>query len=294
MLSVLITIYHYNLYPLVQQLHQQCEAANIPFEILTQDDASESVHNLENQKINQLKYAQFFVLPKNVGYRENKNLLAQKAKYPWLLILDGDCVIPQKDFIQNYLNAIQENVDGVYGGRKHPEVCPSDQQKLRWKYGKFMEDNPLDNRMKKPYESFLFNNTLIRKSIFEQVKFDASFQKYGHDDTLFSFELKRIGARLHHLDNPVVHDDIDSNEVYYQKTKGATDNLLYLYKNKKVPANYTKLLRLIHFLHATKMYYLVQFAYKFLEKPLQKNLTGSQPSLLAFNCFRLGYACQKL
>ena len=78
MLSVLITIYHYNLYPLVQQLHQQCEAANIPFEILTQDDASESVHNLENQKINQLKYAKFFVLPKNVGYRENKTYWPKK------------------------------------------------------------------------------------------------------------------------------------------------------------------------------------------------------------------------
>lgn len=294
MLSVLITIYHYNLYPLVQQLHQQCVEAKIPFEILTQDDASHSIHNLENEKINSLTHARFFVLENNVGYRENKNLLAQKAKYPWLLILDGDCVISQENFIQNYLDAIPKNVDGVYGGRKHPEVCPSNQQKLRWKYGKFMEDNPLENRLKKPYESFLFNNTLIKKSVFDQVKFDASFQKYGHDDTLFSFELKRIGAKLHHINNPVIHNDLDTNEVFYQKTKGAMDNLIYLYQKQKIPHQYTKLLTLIYFLQTIKMTFLVGWFYGLFQNFIEKNLTGENPSLFWFNYFRLGYVCQKI
>ena len=52
MLSILITIYHYNLLPLVKEIHQQCVDLEIDFEILTQDDASNSIHNLENEKIN--------------------------------------------------------------------------------------------------------------------------------------------------------------------------------------------------------------------------------------------------
>ena len=51
MLSILITIYNYNLLPLVEDIHQQCLDLGIDFEILTQDDASNSIHNLENEKI---------------------------------------------------------------------------------------------------------------------------------------------------------------------------------------------------------------------------------------------------
>ena len=78
MLSILITIYNYNLYPLVLQLHQQCEKLNIDYEILCQDDASKSVLNEENRKINTLENCSFFELEINVGYRENKNILVSK------------------------------------------------------------------------------------------------------------------------------------------------------------------------------------------------------------------------
>ena len=42
MLSILIPIYNYNSYPLVQELHKQCLESDIDFEILCQDDASNS------------------------------------------------------------------------------------------------------------------------------------------------------------------------------------------------------------------------------------------------------------
>jgi glycosyltransferase involved in cell wall biosynthesis len=293
MLSILITIYNYNLYPLVLQLHQQFEKLNIDYEILCQDDASKSVLNEENRKINTLENCSFFELEINVGYRENKNILVSKSKYDWLLILDGDCLIHQNDFIKKYVDSITY-YDGIYGGRTHPEKCPSNQKMLRWKYGKFMEDNPLENRLKKPFESFLFNNTLIKKSIFNQIKFDASFKKYGHDDTLFSYELKRLGAKINHIDNPVEHHDIDDNEVYYHKTKDAMDNLFYLYQTKKIDFNYTKLLRTLNFLEKTKLYLLPKMVYKVFEKPIEINLTGNKPYLFVFNLFRLGYICGKV
>ena len=291
MLSVLITIYNYNLYPLVKELQKQCVSCNIEFEILTQDDASNSTLNLENEKINSLPNCSFFVLDKNVGYRENKNILARKAKFPLLLILDGDCKIDNPNFIKNYLNAL-ENYDGVYGGRIHPEKSFSPQQSLRWKYGKFMEDQTVEQRNKSPYRSFLFNNTLIRKEVFNQVKFDSTFKKYGHDDTLFSFELKKLNAKLKHIENPVIHDDIDSNAVFYNKTKHSLENLFFLYKTNKIDTNHSKMITLFEKL---KRFYLVKpisFFYSLLNSVIEKNLTGNNPKLFWFNVFRLGYFCK--
>ena len=221
MLSILITIYNYNLFPLVQELQCQCIENKIDFEILTQDDASNSIHNIENEKINALQFCSFFILEKNVGYRENKNILVQKSKYENLLILDGDCKINTSNFIKNYIDNFT-SYDAIYGGRIHPEKAPSSNQLLRWKYGKLMEDQAIDKRLQKPYRTFLFNNTFIKKEIFNAIKFDSSFKKYGHDDTLFSFELKKINASITHIDNPVIHDDIDSNIVFYTKNERIT------------------------------------------------------------------------
>jgi glycosyltransferase involved in cell wall biosynthesis len=293
MLSILITIYNYNLVPLVEKLNEQCTNLGIDYEILTQDDASHSPFNEENRLIKKIENCYFFELENNVGYRENKNILVSKSKYDWLLIIDGDCLIHQDDFIKNYIENIN-NFDGIYGGRVHPNVCPSPKKMLRWKYGKFMEDNPLENRLKKPFESFLFNNTLIKKSIFNQIKFDASFKKYGHDDTLFSFELKRLGAKLNHIYNPVEHHDLDDNVIYYQKTKDAMDNLFFLYQTKKIDYQYSKLLRTLHFLEKTKLYIFPKFIYKIFESSIERNLTGNQPYLLVFNLFRLGYICGRV
>ncbi|BCY28721.1 glycosyltransferase family 2 protein [Flavobacterium okayamense] len=291
MLSILITIYNYNLFPLVEELYSQCISCNIDFEILTQDDASNSTLNIENEKINSLPHCSFFVLKENVGYRENKNILVQKSKYDLLLILDGDCKIDNPNFIKNYLNSF-ENFDGVYGGRIHPEKPFSPKQTLRWKYGKFMEDQSIEQRNKSPYRSFLFNNTLIRKEIFNQVKFDNSFKKYGHDDTLFSFELKKINARLKHIENPVIHDDIDSNIVFYNKTKHSLENLFFLYTTNKIDTNHSKMITLFEKL---KLYYLVKpisLIYSVLNPIIEKNLTGNNPKLFWFNVFRLGYFCK--
>ena len=63
------------------------------------------------------------------------------------------------------------------------------------------------------FESLLFNNTLILKSEFNKVKFDKTITLYGHDDTQFSFELSKIKSKVNHIENPILHNDIDENET---------------------------------------------------------------------------------
>ncbi len=292
MLSILLTIYNYNLFPLVVELHKQCVKSGIEFEILCQDDASKSVLNTENEKINSLSNCNFRILDENVGYRENKNILAARAKYNYFLIMDGDCNIINSNFIQNYIDAIV-GFDAVYGGRLHSEKCPSNNQKLRWKYGKFIEDKSCENRIISPYQCFLFNNTAISKALFDKIKFDGNVKKYGHDDTLFSYKMMCLQSNIKHIENPVEHNDIDSNLVYINKTKASLENLLDLYHDKKIDPNYIKILRLFVFLETTKLSFFISKIYQLFEKIIFKNLEGKNPKLWVFNFFRIGYLCSK-
>ena len=277
--------------PVVQELKKQCENCRIEFEIIAQDDASKSEFNVENEKINQLSNCRFIALEKNVGYRENKNIMVEMSKFDNLIILDGDCIILNSNYIQNYINQIPF-YDGVYGGRIHNKTCPSGNQKLRWKYGFFIEDKDSEERLKNPHSSFLFNNTLIKKKCFNAVKFDSSFKKYGHDDTQFSFQLMKKKYKLHHIENPIEHNDIDSNIIYYDKTKGSIENLLVLYKSKKIDSKYMKMTRIFSQIEKLKLNFILSYGYQLIEKRIEKNLISDNPSLLVFNLFRLGYLCK--
>ncbi|MFV5691253.1 glycosyltransferase family 2 protein [Flavobacterium sp. LT1R49] len=290
MLSILVPIYNYNVYPLVLELHKQCTDCGITFEILCQDDASQSSLNVFNENINALSNCSFDSLKKNLAHRENRNSLAEKAQFNYLLFIDGDSLIIHDNYIQKYIENFTD-FDILYGGRLHPEKCPSDNQKLRWKYGRFFEDKAAVNRNKNQFQSLLFNNTVIKKDCFDKVKFDKNIKKYGHDDTQLSYHLSLLKSKVNHIENPVEHGEIDTNLDYLNKTKESLENLITLYKEEKIAIDFIKLIQLYHFLKRTKSTFIISKLYSIIEKSLFKNLTGDNPNLLVFNMFRIGYLC---
>lgn len=290
MLSILVPIYNFNVVPTVEELHRQCVEQDIIFEIICQDDASQSDLNRFNENINDLSNCSFVSLKNNISHRKNRNDLAAQSKYDWLLFLDGDSIITNKNYIYHYIKEIN-TFDIVYGGRLHPEKCPSNNQKLRWKYGRYMEDQSATEREKKGYSALLFNNTLIKKECFETVKFDTNTTKYGHDDTQLSYRLSRKPFTLKHLENPVEHGDIDTNHDYLSKTMQSLENLQQLYQTKTIDSKFVKLLSLYDFLVRTKLQYGIALFFKIFSKALEQNLKSNSPKLFFFNCFRLGYLC---
>lgn len=290
MLSILVPIYNYNVYPLAGELHKQCTDCGINFEILCQDDASKSILNAINEKVNILSHCSFTALEENLAHRGNRNSLAKQAKFDFLLFIDGDSKIIQPDFIKKYIVNLKD-YDVIYGGRLHPEKCPSNNQNLRWKYGKFIEDKSAENRNKNPYQSLLFNNTVIKKDCFNKVKFDRNMKKYGHDDTQLSYELSLLNAKVNHIKNPVEHGDIDKNKDYLNKTKESLENLILLYEEQKVDIKFVRMLRLYHYCNITGAALVISKIYGIFEKSLLKNLTGNNPTLIQFNLFRVGYLC---
>ncbi|MFV5696106.1 glycosyltransferase family 2 protein [Flavobacterium sp. LB3P122] len=292
MLSILVPIYNYNVYPLVLELHRQSLESNIVFEIIVIDDGSNSEINEENNSINLLENCFFTPLNKNIGLSSNRNLLASKAKYINLLFIDGDSVIIKPNYVKDFIDADAiENVDIIYGGRVHPETVFSSNQKLRWKYGRTIEDKTATRRNSAGYITLMFNNTLIKKDCFNQIKFDENLTKYGHEDTLFAYQASLSNLRVKHIDNPIEHSDIDESSIFISKVKNSLDNLNLIDLEHKIDPNFVKILRLYHFFKKYKLNFVVASFYILLNKMLYKQLISNNPSLFLFNAYRIGYLC---
>nr|WP_315248408.1 glycosyltransferase [uncultured Flavobacterium sp.] len=290
MLSILIPTYNYNVYNLVLELHKQSMESGIIFEIIVIDDGSNSQTNEANTQINLLKNSSFIPLDKNIGLSSNRNLLASTANYENLLFIDGDSVIINPNYIKNYLNAI-EDFDVIYGGRLHPETVNCSKQKLRWKYGRMVEDKTAQQRNSSLYKTLMFNNTLIKKSRFNTIKFDSNLTKYGHEDTLFAYEVSLLKLKAKHINNPIEHGDIDESKIFISKIKNGLDNLISLDLSNKIDPDFVKILNLYHFL---KKYYLssvLALFYILFNKIIHKQLISKNPSLFLFNLYRIGYIC---
>ncbi|PZR21433.1 MAG: hypothetical protein DI539_07975 [Flavobacterium psychrophilum] len=291
MLSILIPTYNYNVFPLVQDLHAMAVQENIAFEILVMDDGStDGVSLNENEKINSLPNARFMQQQQNVGLAENRNTLARTAQYDNLLFIDGDGLIINSAYLRNYIDNIEGN-DIVYGGRRHPNVVEPKNQKLRWKYGFYIEDTTADQRNTAIYQKLLFNNTLLKKHCFDKVKFDPELRKYGHEDTLFAYQASLLSLNVKHIDNPVQHGDIDLSEVFLRKTKMGLVNLRTLYLQHKIEPDFVKMLRIYRKVTKTGLKWPIGLFYKLFEKPMYMNLTSGKPSLFVFNLYRLSYIC---
>ena len=290
MLSILIPTYNYNVYPFACQIEKQAIKSKIDFEIICFDDGSNSIINLENKKINSLINSQFIARENNIGLSNIRNALAEASKCSNLLFIDGDSLLPNEQFIIRYKKALKENTAIVYGGRIHPKKVDAN-RKLRWKYGIFREDSTANQRNKNIYKNVLFNNTLIKKKLFNSIGFEKSISKYWHEDTVFAYKLSKTKASILHIDNPVLHGDVDINQVYYQKTHQSLKNLDSIYKTKMIEPEFTTFLKVFMKLEKFKLNYLFALFYKILSPFFTFNLTSKYPSLYVFELFRLSYFC---
>lgn len=289
MISILIPTYNYNVLPLVENLYQQCENAKIDFEILVLDDASTNEEFLvENIKINNLKGCRFEVLEKNIGRSKIRNLLATKAKFEWLLFLDADTFPSNQEFISNYLKAFSKGKSVIYGGVAYP-TNNSQNFNLRYTYGSERESILLEKRLLNPYRSFISMGFAIKKEVFETIKFNENLSGYGYEDSVFASELQQNNISLLHINNPVLHLNLETNEDFINKSQLALQNLLDFYKNGEIDAETVKILKIYLKIKKLNLLFGVRWFFKVSEKSLLKNLNSHKPSLFQFDLYRLGY-----
>ena len=291
MLSVLIPVYNYAVFPLVLEVHKQCIAAGIPFEILCQDDCSSSFME-ENQIINQLSYCHLSRNSSNFGRGKNINTLAQKAQFDWLLLLDCDTFPRDSFFIKNYLSFIEKPMAPLaFGGIIYHPKKPHTPQLLRWVYGQKREALSCKFRNKKPNSRALTSNLVIRKEIALRHPFPESVSDYGYEDLSFLSNLGQQNITVFHIDNPTFHLNLETSAQFLAKTEIALQNLSLLIQTKTIKPNESKIIATFLWVKKLHLVQLIAWIFQKTKTVTTKNLLSDNPSLLLFDWYKLGYLC---
>ena len=281
MISILIPTYNAVCLPLIEKVHSQAVALQIPFEILLADDASCEDIRQQNRKIAEWQGCRYLQKEENQGPARIRNYLASEAQYPYLLFLDSD-VMPVSDFfIAEYLKVARPGLV-VCGGFVYPRKNIPANAILRYKYGMGAEQ-----RNREPYNRFISMNFMICRDAFLKVCFDESFH-LGYEDTLFGMQLEQAGVEILHIDNAVYHLVEENSEQFLMKIRRAVRNLDGHIDQMH---SHVKLLRWYTIVKRLQMVPVVVFLFKHNEKRLVSNLTSQHPSLNLFAFYKLGYLC---
>lgn len=224
MISILIPVYNQDVTSLVARLDAQCQRLGMDYEIRCYDDGSQEGYLQANAAIAELDNLSYKALPTNLGRAAIRNTLAADAVYDRLLFLDGDSGVIREDFVARYLSHSEPVVSG---GRSYAER-PSQEAILHWKYGKQRESRDLAQRRAHPWRYFHTNNFVVDRDLFLSIRFDESIDGYGYEDLVFARELNQRDLTPIHIDNPIMHLELESTDRFLLKTREAVKNLVRL------------------------------------------------------------------
>lgn len=294
MISICIPIYNFNVTALIQELSYQAKTINLPYEIILIDDKSSEAFKRINEPVCNKEI--YIPLGKNIGRAKIRNLFLAYSKYESLLFLDCDSLIVSKDFLAQYIKVIIENnYSVVCGGRVYDKNKPGKNKMLRWKYGIEKESQPLHIREKSPNKSFMTNNILISRKIFEKIKFDERIIEYGHEDTLYGFRLMKEGIKIKHIDNPVLNADLEDNLGYLSKTEMGVINLINILGYVNYNSDFIKEVTILNFykkIISFKMVSFIKFFFFCLKPIIRYLLIQGYISISLFNFYKLGILLQ--
>ncbi|MGV3540479.1 MAG: glycosyltransferase family 2 protein [Rufibacter sp.] len=282
-LSILIPVYNRSVLPLVDFLRTQLNQLAIPAEIRVYDDGSTPDTKAENRLCRNWEQVVYRELPENVGRSKIRYTLAQDAAYQSLLFLDNDVLPTQNDFLQTYVQQAREPV--VVGGVTYAKACPPENV-LRWKYGREREQAAARQRQTSPYQRVFFSNLLVQQPVFLAYFEPEVVAGYGHEDTLFAYQLQKNQVKVQHLDNGVVHLGLEPADMFLLKTDQALYNLVQLQRKNLLPQE-SQLSQAYQKLKSWKLNRLLLENSSWLLPILKKNLVGKHPRLRLFDLYRL-------
>jgi Predicted glycosyltransferases len=270
---------------------------NIPefIEILIGDDGSTPEYRARYLSL-ESEGVKVIVSEKNIGRAAIRNKLALEAKGDSLLFIDADAMIPgtAEAYIMKWIGAMS-SARVISGGILYHESRPGDPDRmLRWKYGRKREQRKASERNKMPYAAFSTFNVLIDKSIFSILRFNEDLKQYGHEDTLFSYQLEKAGIKILHIDNGLVHEGLESNREYLNKTRLGIENLSMLYDNvtdKRTFSSSVMMLRVYNALRVFRLTLILAGIFIRYRERMEIKIDSSNPSILLFGIYKISMFC---
>ncbi len=291
MLSICIPVFNVDVTILTAELIRQANIIKLPIEVRIYDDGSIEQYKNINRTLSKNEVVVYYELPRNLGSAAIRNKLANDAKYEHLLFLDSDSDIPE-DYLTNYQKYINQEFMIVCGGRVHPQNLPSSEYSLRWYVGKKREDFNAKTRSIIPNKSFMSNNFMVKKSLFDTIRFNEEIKRSGHEDTMFGMELEKHNIQIHHIDNALTHIGLENNQEFIQKTKQRIDTLKYLEKyHHNNPLLYKRitLLKYAQWVETLSLQKRFRWFYNRYQNKLENHLSSNKPNLYIYDLYKLSY-----
>jgi glycosyltransferase involved in cell wall biosynthesis len=294
-ISILIPVNDFDIVALVHCMRDGMGQVPEFHEIIIGDDGSSEEYKKKYQPLAGDK-VKLISSEKNIGRASIRNRLIMESSGDYLLFMDADTMI--RGTAETYLHKWLEYLDYgrvISGGILYQDTPPGDPDKfLRWKYGRKKEQKKASERNKHPYSRFTTFNVLIEKSIFSKFRFYEELKQYGHEDTLFSYQLKKAGIPIYHIDNGLVHEGLESNKEFLAKTKESIENLSKLYDNvtdKKTFSMTVSLLRLFWLLKTLNLTRIIAGIFIMYRERMEIRLDSSNASLLLFKLYKISMFC---
>ncbi len=294
-ISLLIPVFNYDLIALVHSMKSALGKVPELKEIIIGDDGSsaefkEKYHSLEGDGVRVISFE------KNIGRAAIRNRLGLEASGDYLLFIDADTMMTgtAEAYFLKWLPYLKE-AQVICGGSVYHESPPGDPDKLlRWKYGRHREQRTAAEWNKDPHSGFSTFNVMIEKSVFSKIRFDEELKQYGHEDTLMGYQLKKAGIDILHIDNGLLHEGLESNRDFLNKTKLGIENLSMLYDkvtDKRTFAQTVKIIRIYNRLHFLNLAFVLAGIFIKYRDRMEIRLDSKKTSLRLFSFYKLCMFC---
>ncbi len=294
-ISLLIPVCDYDIVALVHSMRSCLGKIPELIEIIIGDDGSSAENHIKYKSL-EGDGVRVIVSEKNIGRAAIRNKLALEARGDFLLFIDSDAMIPAtaETYLHNWI-AVMASARVISGGILYHESPPGDPDKiLRWKYGIKREQGKASERNKHSHASFTTFNVLIDRTIFSKLRFNEEIKQYGHEDTLLSYQLKKAGIDILHIDNGLIHEGLESNREFLDKTKLSLENLSRLYDRVTDKRTFSSAVRMLRIYNRIRIFrvrlVLVGIFIRFRER-MEIRIDSSNPPLWLFNFYKVCMFC---
>lgn len=294
-ISLLIPVCDYDIIALVHSM-KSC-IGRIPelAEIIIGDDGS-TEENRAKYKSLEGEGVRVIVSPLNIGRAAIRNKLALEAKGDFVLFIDADVMVlgTAEAYFQKWI-PVMESARVACGGVIYHKSPPGDPDKiLRWKYGRKKDELKASERNKRPYEKFSTFNVLFDRTIFSKLRFNEELKQYGHEDTLMSYQLRKAGINILHIDNGLMNEGLESNKEYLHKTKLGIENLSKLYDlvtDKRTFSSTERMLRIYNILKIFRLNLILAGIFIRFRERMEIRIDSSDPPLWLFRFYKVCLFC---
>jgi glycosyltransferase involved in cell wall biosynthesis len=295
MVSILIPVCDYDIIALVHSMKSGMEKVPEFGEIIIGDDGSSVEFKNKYQSIEGTS-VRIISFKTNIGRAAIRNRLALEAKGDYLLFIDADTMVPgtSEAYLRKWLS-VPEGPKVICGGILYHDSKPGDPDKfLRWMYGRKREQQTVAERNKHQHASFTTFNVMIEKSVFNKIRFNEELKQYGYEDSLMGYQLKKAGIEVLHIDNGLVHEGLETNRDFLNKTKLGIENLSMLYDivtDKKTFTSIISILRNYRLLEVLRLTRILAGIFIRCREVMEIKLDSSKISLNLFGFYKICMFC---